>query len=83
MIRLTKLTGEVFYMNPETLRFVEDCGDTMITLITGERILVRERVREVCKFFIEYKKAMHNSLPYEDFQEEFSVVGSDKGETDE
>lgn len=79
MIRLTKLTGEVFYMNPETLRFVEDCGDTVLTLTTGERILVREEVREVCKMFMQYKKAIQNPLPIDDFEQEYAVTEAGQG----
>ena len=62
MITLTKFTGESFLINPDTIKSVEAGGDTVITLITGERILVRESTKEIQESFLAYKKAVHGVL---------------------
>lgn len=58
MIKLTRFTGEEFYINPEVIRFVEGAGDTVITLTSGERLLVKEGPDEVAEAFIQYKQAV-------------------------
>ncbi len=56
LIQLTKLNGTPFMMNAELIETVEATPDTVITLVTGRKYLVREpvdRVREKC---IDYKR---------------------------
>lgn len=67
MIKLTKFTGESFFVNPETIKFVEDCGDTVVTLITGERMLVKEASEEIRDLFLNYKKQIAGVLPFPDY----------------
>lgn len=64
MFSLTRFTGEEFFINPDMIKFVEYCGDTVITLITGERVLVRESMDEVKKSFMEYKRQVGSQLPF-------------------
>lgn len=64
MIELTKITGEKFYLNPDVLKFVEDCGDTILTLTTGERLLVREEVEEIVSQFLCYKRKLSSTSPF-------------------
>jgi flagellar protein FlbD len=56
MIKLTKFTGEEFYLNPEVIKSVEEGGDTIVTLISGEKLLVREEAVVIAKSFISYKQ---------------------------
>ena len=58
MILLTKFTGEEFMVNPDMIKTVEDCGDTMITYVTGERVLVRETLKEIRERFMQYKSSV-------------------------
>lgn len=63
MFKLTKFTGEEFYINPDMIKCIEACGDTVVTFITGERLLVRERPEEICRRYIAYKKEVGTRLP--------------------
>ncbi len=56
MIKLTKFTGEEFFLNPEVIKTVEEGGDTVLTLTTGEKILVQEEAQAIAKAFVGYKK---------------------------
>ena len=57
MITLTKLNGNEFVLNAEMIRYVERCPDTLISLITGETIMVTESMEEVIKRSIAYQQA--------------------------
>jgi flagellar protein FlbD len=57
VIKLTRLDGEVFVLNAELIRFVEGQADTFVTLTTGERIVVRERLDEVMQRAVSYQQS--------------------------
>lgn len=54
MIRLTRLNGKEFVVNAEMIQFVETTPDTVITLLSNEKIVVRESVEEVVERVIAY-----------------------------
>jgi flagellar protein FlbD len=63
MFKLTKFTGEDFWVNPEVIKTVEAGGDTVITFLSGERVLVRETAEEIREQFIRYKRAIFTQGP--------------------
>lgn len=54
MIRLTRLNGKEFVVNAEMIQFVETTPDTVITLLSNEKIVVREGVDVVVERVIVY-----------------------------
>jgi len=58
MIHLTRLNGSRFLLNAEMIREVEATPDTIITLSTGQKIMVRESVEEVGEAVLHYKRAI-------------------------
>lgn len=58
MIKLTRLNGEVFVVNADLIRFVEARPDTVVTLTTDEKLLVREPVDEVVQRVIEFARTI-------------------------
>ena len=59
MIKLTRLDGEVFVLNAELIRYVEQRPDTFITLTTGDRLVVREKMDEVMERTVSYQRSKH------------------------
>ena len=59
MIKVTHLDGAPFLLNAEWIRYVESRPDTFITLVQGERIVVRESMDEVLRLALEYQRAKH------------------------
>ncbi|WP_263408660.1 flagellar FlbD family protein [Terriglobus tenax] len=55
MIELTRLNGHTIYMNAELIKYIEAAPDTMITLVTGEKIVVREGCQQVMDLALHYK----------------------------
>mgnify|MGYP003574096386 CR=1 FL=1 len=61
MIELTKINGKKFYVNADLMEFLEATPDTIISLTTGKKIIVKENVEEVIELVIQYKsKALRN-----------------------
>jgi flagellar protein FlbD len=59
MIKLTRLDNEPFVLNADLIRYVEARPDTFITLITGERLVVRESMDEVMEKAIRYQQSKY------------------------
>lgn len=59
MIRLTRINGEPFVLNAELIRYVEARPDTYVTLVNGDRIIVRETLDEVMDRAIRYQQSKH------------------------
>jgi flagellar protein FlbD len=59
MIKVTRLDGEPFLLNAELIRFVESRPDTFISLVGGERVVVREPPDEVLRRCLDYQRVKH------------------------
>lgn len=55
MIKVKRLNDKEFVVNGELIMYIEKTPDTVITLTTGQKIVVRETVDEVIDKVIEYK----------------------------
>lgn len=58
MIVLTKLNGSRFVLNAELIRTVEQTPDTLVTLTTGDRMVVKESMTDVVRRSIEYNQLL-------------------------
>jgi len=54
MICVTRLNDKKFILNAEIIRTVEENPDTIITLVSGEHMVVKESMKEIVKRTIEY-----------------------------
>ena len=55
MIRVTRLNGEHFALNPDLIERVEGHPDTVAFLVDGTKYVVRESVEEVLQEIREYR----------------------------
>jgi flagellar protein FlbD len=58
MIPLTRLNKQSLIVNSDLIKFVEQSPDTVITLLNGEKILVRESPADVRRRIIEFRRAL-------------------------
>ena len=56
MIRVTRRSGGEFVLNAELIKFVEGTPDTVVTLLSDEKLLVRESVEEVVRRTTAYRR---------------------------
>lgn len=55
MIELTKLNDIKFTVNAEVIELIEETPDTVLTLTTGKKIIVKESRQEVSNLVKLYK----------------------------
>lgn len=58
MIQLTRLNSSPLAVNSDLIKFVEQAPDTVITLITGEKIVVRESAQDVLERVVEFRRSV-------------------------
>lgn len=58
MVRVTRLDGREVVVNAEMIRFIEATPDTIVSLSSGEKIVIRESVDEVIRRCIDYGRAL-------------------------
>lgn len=58
MIPLTRLNGTPLMVNSDLIKTAEASPDTMLTLITGEKLIVREDCAEVEKRILAYRAGL-------------------------
>jgi flagellar protein FlbD len=55
MIELTRLNGQKLFVNCDLLKYAEASPDTVLTLMTGDKIVVRESCSEVIELALGYR----------------------------
>jgi len=55
MIEVTKLNKSKVIVNADLIEFVEKTPDTLITLTTGRKLMVRESVEEIMARVLAYR----------------------------
>lgn len=63
MITLTRLSGARFVVNAELIRTIEERPDTVLTLLSGDHIVVKEPLEEVVRRAIEYGRYLRRLEP--------------------
>ncbi|MGD0446835.1 MAG: flagellar FlbD family protein [Edaphobacter sp.] len=58
MIELTRLNGSPLAINCDLIKYAEAAPDTVLTLITGEKLVVLEACSEVSQRTLEYRAAV-------------------------
>ncbi|MGX7014684.1 flagellar FlbD family protein [Vagococcus silagei] len=58
MIKLTLLNGIKIYLNTSVVRTLEASPDSIITLVDGKTIIVKESPEEIVDLFKEYHQSI-------------------------
>lgn len=59
MIRVTRLNDSELVINTDLIEFLEAIPDTIISLTTGKKIMVKETVDEVIEKVEDFKRRIH------------------------
>jgi flagellar protein FlbD len=62
MIEVTRLNGNTMVLNSDLIKTAEASPDTMLTLITGEKLIVREERDEVVERVLAYRARLLASV---------------------
>ncbi len=82
MIELTRLNGTPIVLNSDLIKTAEQSPDTMVTLIGGEKLIVRESCAEIADLVLRYRARLLSRvarfLPnYEDLLRAVSIASLD------
>ena len=58
MIQLTRLNNSSLIVNSDLIKFVEQSPDTVITLLNGEKIIVREGAETVLGRIVKFRRSV-------------------------
>jgi len=58
LIKVTRLNGVEYWLNPHQIEMMEQNPDTTITLITGKKIVVRETPEQIVDRIVNYRKKL-------------------------
>ena len=58
MIQLTRLNNHPLSVNSDLIKFVEQSPDTVITLVTGEKVIVLENAQQVLDRVIQFRRSV-------------------------
>lgn len=56
MVEVTKLNGVKILVNPDLFEVIEETPDTVITLTTGRKIIVKESRQDIKNLVILFRK---------------------------
>jgi len=87
MIELTRLNGNPMVLNSDLIKTAESSPDTMLTLINGEKLIVREEIGDIVDRVLTYRARLlarvARRLPaFGDLQQVIAIASLDvSGET--
>ncbi len=62
MISVTRLDGQSLIVNADLIETIEETPDTIISLTTGQKLIVRESLRQVTDRVMDYRRAVFGAL---------------------
>ncbi len=64
MIQLTRLNNHPLVVNSDLIKFVEQAPDTVITLVSGEKIVVRESAQNVLERVVQFRRSVLQGIAH-------------------
>jgi flagellar protein FlbD len=63
MIRLTRINKSSLAINADLIKFVETAPDTVITLSTGEKVVVTESLEQIIDLIVQFRRLILTGIP--------------------
>ena len=64
MIQVKRLDGQDMILNAELIFSIQKTPDTLICFTTGERLMVREDMKEIMDKVMLYRRTINTALPH-------------------
>jgi len=59
MIALRRLNGQALMVNADLIESLESTPDTVVTLTSGNKLIVRDKPDEIAEKIVAYKRKIH------------------------
>ena len=66
MINVTRLNGSMLVVNADIIQTIEETPDTVITLTTGSKYIVKESSDEIIDKVVDYKHRVFSGTIYKE-----------------
>jgi len=63
MIQLTRLNNSPLVVNSDLIKFIENTPDTVLTLVSGEKVVVLEATEAVIDKIVEFRRRVSSGEP--------------------
>ncbi|MGL4981796.1 MAG: flagellar FlbD family protein [Treponemataceae bacterium] len=60
MIAITRLDGKEYWVNPHQIERIEKNPDVTLVMLSGEKLVIREKTDEVIEKIIQYRRQIGN-----------------------
>jgi len=77
MIQLTRLNNTRLAVNSDLIKYVEEAPDTVITLLSGEKLVVRETTGQIIERVREFRRSVLIAGPADELP--LGAEGSSRG----
>jgi flagellar protein FlbD len=58
MICLTRLNKQPLIVNSDLIEFIENAPDTVLTLVTGDKLVVLETAEEILEMIVKFRRRL-------------------------
>ena len=62
MIKVTRLNGSELYVNADMISFVEPTPDTVVSLVNGQKVVVKESPQQLVAAIVAYQRRVQAPL---------------------
>jgi flagellar protein FlbD len=56
VIKITRLNGAEYYVNPHQIESIETKPDTTLLMLSGKSVIVKEKTDEILDRIVEYRR---------------------------
>ncbi len=63
MIRLSRLNKESFFVNCDLIEFVEETPNTIVSMVSGRKLVVSETAEQITDLIVAYKRRIFSAGP--------------------
>ena len=56
MIKVTRLNGQEYYINPHQIESIEFGPDTTLMMLSGKHVVILEKIEELIKRIVDYRR---------------------------
>ncbi len=56
MVKVTRLNGIEYFINPHQIEYIESNPDTTLVMLSGKKLVVRESYQDLYERIVDYRK---------------------------
>jgi len=63
LVKVSRLNGAEFYVNPDLIEFIEQTPDTLLTMTAGKKVIIKETPEELASKILQHKQEVVSEWP--------------------